>query len=95
LTGIRDPPVEWCGCFPMPPPARSISVPPVSDRIALGRRIRCRECGDVIGVYEPLVVKAGDESRQTSLAAEPALEASDAVCFHRQCYELLTIAGVE
>src|SRR5665647_2569078 len=35
--------------------------------------VRCEWCGDVIGVYEPLVVVAHRGSRTTSIAAEPHL----------------------
>jgi hypothetical protein len=41
----------------------------------------------VIGVYEPLVVRAGDASRESSLAADPQLSTtSKAACYHRDCH---------
>jgi hypothetical protein len=50
-------------------------------------RIRCTHCGDVIGVYEPLVVVADDEARRTSLAAEPdAATNPDATYFNGACH---------
>jgi hypothetical protein len=45
---------------------------------------RCRVCGDVIGVYEPVVV-CDASPRTTSLAAEPTLDAG-ARCYHRLCF---------
>ena len=32
--------------------------------------LRCEQCGDVIGVYEPAVVRIGDQLRETSRAAD-------------------------
>ncbi len=47
---------------------------------------RCHSCSEVIGVYEPLVVRARDGARATSRAAEPDLQAAAAACYHRDCY---------
>jgi hypothetical protein len=47
---------------------------------------RCKHCGDLIGVYEPLVVCAKGSVRTTSRAAEPDLDARDATSYHRACY---------
>lgn len=44
-------------------------------------------CGEVIGVYEPLLLLESEGLRETARAAEryePG--ASGAVCFHRYCY---------
>jgi hypothetical protein len=49
-------------------------------------RIRCDHCADVIGVYEPLVLVVGGESRETSRAAEPALPFDSAEHYHRTCF---------
>jgi hypothetical protein len=46
-------------------------------------RFRCRLCGDVIGVYEPLVV-CEPEPRLTSRAAERIDGAS--TYYHRSCF---------
>jgi hypothetical protein len=41
----------------------------------------------VIGVYEPLVVRVGDTSRESALAADPQLSATPkAAFFHRDCH---------
>lgn len=45
----------------------------------------CPVCGDVIGVYEPLVVVAAESMRTTSLAREPALGSAREVLAHRGC----------
>lgn len=50
------------------------------------RRLRCARCGDVIGIYEPLIVVSGDRVRETSLAAEPELPLAGAEHYHRACY---------
>lgn len=47
---------------------------------------RCKHCGEVIGVYEPLVVCAKGAARTTSRAAEPDLELRGATHYHRACY---------
>jgi hypothetical protein len=46
----------------------------------------CEDCGDVIGVYEPLVLEDGEVARTTSRAAEPDLRASATTHYHRECY---------
>lgn len=48
---------------------------------------RCAHCGEVIGVYEPLVALARGRARETSVAAEAVSANCDADCFHRACYE--------
>jgi hypothetical protein len=46
----------------------------------------CAHCGDRIGVYEPVIVIAGDTRRTTSLANEPQLvEAAGIVLMHQPC----------
>jgi len=52
-------------------------------------QIRCRQCGDLIGVYEPLILLTDGHPRETSRAAHPNT-ADGAQCFHRQCYEDLS-----
>jgi len=51
-----------------------------------GEAFRCERCGDLIGVYEPLVVCIEGLARTTSRAAEPDLEAMGATHYHRACY---------
>jgi hypothetical protein len=48
----------------------------------------CTACGDVIGVYEPIVARNenGGVVVETSLAAEPGLEERGWACYHRACY---------
>jgi hypothetical protein len=50
-----------------------------------GVLVRCQTCGDVIGVYEPIVLGEPPRRRETSLAAEPGLRDSAPVCHHRAC----------
>jgi hypothetical protein len=55
----------------------------------MGEMLRCHHCGDLIGVYEPLVMLHDDRVHETSRAAERLLSSiPGAVCFHRACYEL-------
>ncbi len=55
--------------------------------------LRCEHCGDVIGVYEPIVVRAGELVRETSRAAEPGLPLAHAEHYHRECYASLKHRG--
>jgi hypothetical protein len=48
---------------------------------------RCRRCGELIGVYEPLAVAGEEGIRITSRAAEPELDGREAIYFHRDCFE--------
>jgi hypothetical protein len=47
---------------------------------------RCQVCGEVIGVYEPLVAHDENGPRTTARAAEPDLRASAAAYYHHDCY---------
>ena len=53
-------------------------------------RLRCQQCSDVIGVYEPLVVVGAEGSRTTSLAAEPGQFPVGSACFHAACHERMS-----
>jgi hypothetical protein len=53
-------------------------------------RLCCRQCGDVIGVYEPLVVVEQEGPRLTALAAEPGQFPVGAACFHAACHERMS-----
>ena len=55
--------------------------------------MRCVHCGDVIGVYEPLVACVGDEARETSRAAEPDVADHGAELYHRDCFAALKQPG--
>lgn len=48
----------------------------------------CERCGDVIGVYDPLVHVAGETARRTSRAAEPDIAAVGGRIYHDVCYQL-------
>jgi hypothetical protein len=52
-------------------------------------RLRCRLCGDVIGVYEPLVHVLDDAARHTSRAADPGLYRAGGAHYHVDCYDRL------
>jgi len=47
--------------------------------------VRCQHCGDVIGIYEPLVLLSESGRRETSLAAEPELSGAPSPAYHRAC----------
>lgn len=53
----------------------------------MSERLYCAHCGDVIGVYEPLVALADGRARETSVAAETLSADSAAACYHRACYD--------
>jgi hypothetical protein len=49
---------------------------------------RCELCGEVIGVYEPLIYAHANGVRESSRAADPGLSASAAgSLYHAACYE--------
>lgn len=52
-------------------------------------RIKCRHCGGVIGVYEPLVALTSVGPLRTSLVIDPDLLRSGYACYHLACHELL------
>lgn len=56
------------------------------DGAAFEAAFHCELCGEVIGVYEPLVVCERSYARTTSLAAEPGLRARDGAYSHRACF---------
>ena len=50
---------------------------------------RCAACGQVIGVYEPLVHVSNGVARKTSRAAEPQLAGAQAdAVYHLACRDL-------
>jgi hypothetical protein len=76
------------------------SVPTPVDTGAIGKdaslptptALRCMLCGDVIGVYEPLVLCRGSEPLITSLASDPTLDSADAH-YHHDCYNTVEQSG--
>lgn len=55
--------------------------------------IHCAACGDVIGVYEPLVHLHRGLASHTSRAAEPGISPAVGRCYHLACYEALDESG--
>lgn len=51
-------------------------------------RIECVACRQVLGIYEPVVVRSSGEYRRTSLAKEPGLAAGGVELFHPDCSHL-------
>lgn len=49
-----------------------------------GGRPVCEYCGDVLGVYEPIIVLS--DRRETSIAREPELFEHCEDCYHRACF---------
>ncbi len=49
-------------------------------------RLTCRRCGDVIGVYEALIVQGPHGARASSRAAESHLSPAQGDLYHRACY---------
>lgn len=66
----------------------ALGVSPREHETEFAARPRCTFCGDVIGVYEPLVLAAADGHRTTSQAAEPHLFPTSDACYHGTCFEL-------
>ena len=46
--------------------------------------MRCLWCRQVIGTYEPMVVHAEGEARETSVVREESEPIGD--CYHRECF---------
>jgi hypothetical protein len=57
---------------------------PLMDQIC-----KCPCCGEVIGVYEPLIVVEDSGPRSSSFAAEPQLARAGGERYHRACYAAL------
>jgi hypothetical protein len=51
--------------------------------------LRCAQCGDVIGVYEPLILVTNGSPRATSLASDPAVSRAPGEPYHRACYDTM------
>lgn len=49
--------------------------------------LRCESCGEVIGVYEPMVRVLDGRAREGSRLVEAHLTREGGECFHRACYE--------
>jgi hypothetical protein len=56
--------------------------------------MKCRRCGDVIGIYEPVVLLTDGQARTTSAAAEPQVGDEPGEHFHRACYAQSAAASV-
>jgi hypothetical protein len=66
---------------------RASREPEASRRIS--QLLRCRHCGEVIGVYEPLVRVSGGHVSESSRALEPGASAREGERYHSACYERL------
>ena len=49
--------------------------------------LRCQQCGDLIGVYEPLIRLGDGGPHETSRAAHPNPGDAGVPCFHRACFQ--------
>lgn len=78
-----------------PKAANGSSAPEGQAATGAMERFRCEECGETIGVYEPLVVGDGGDERTTSRAAEPDLRAGDCSYYHRDCHAADALTCVE
>jgi hypothetical protein len=56
------------------------------ERVVVEQPMRCGRCGEVIGIYEPLVLAHEGLVRATSVAGEPRIAAEPGERFHRACY---------
>ena len=48
--------------------------------------LTCRHCGEIIGSYEPTIVREDGAARETSRASEPDLWSPTREIYHRVCY---------
>jgi hypothetical protein len=49
--------------------------------------LRCQHCGDLIGVYEPLIMLSDGRAEETSRLAHPNPIGAGEQCFHRGCFQ--------
>jgi hypothetical protein len=61
----------------------------------MNEAMRCARCGEVIGVYEPLVALIDGRPLETSLLAELAPDPAAGTLFHRACFVELCEGGGE
>ena len=59
------------------------------DPARMSESLRCEDCGEVIGVYEPLVRVLDGRAYESSRALEPACPDRGGKHYHRACYERL------
>jgi hypothetical protein len=71
---------ESLACHP-----RATMLETPSSTPSAGPPLRCDRCGELLGVYEPLIALEGDALRGTSLAAERTAPAG-ATYLHRACH---------
>ncbi len=55
-------------------------------QVSASNPLTCAHCGDVIGVYEPLILTGDGEIRETSVAAEGDVLLARGAHYHRGCY---------
>jgi hypothetical protein len=56
----------------------------------MSQLLRCELCGEVIGVYEPLVRLLDGRAHESSRALEPVSSDRGGGHYHRACYERLS-----
>jgi hypothetical protein len=71
---------------PWPLPAAPAGPTPGRRPVTPTKALTCAHCGDVIGVYEPLILAGDGEVRETSLAADRDVASSRTTYYHRACY---------
>jgi hypothetical protein len=67
-------------------PAARAGPPAACRPVRTSTALTCAHCGDVIGVYEPLILTGDGEIRETSLAAERDVALARRAHYHRACY---------
>jgi hypothetical protein len=70
-------------------PSSRVSERPRREPPRMSPAPRCYRCGEVIGVYEPLIKFTDGFARESSRALEPDSSARDGEHYHRACYERL------
>jgi hypothetical protein len=72
-----------------PDPSTSSIHRPIREPPPASQLLRCNQCGEVIGVYEPLVRLLDGRAHASSRALEPASSDRGGEHYHRACYERL------
>ena len=60
-------------------------------RRAVSKDAHCLHCGQVIGVYEPLIRLVEGRAQETSRVLDPQVAEAEGHCYHRACYERLGV----
>jgi hypothetical protein len=59
----------------------------VAEFVIAERPLRCQVCADLIGIFEPLIVRDSGRVWHTSVAADPGVSPMIGEHYHQACYD--------